>query len=46
MVLLLEPAKVVCELLVGLMPAYRLCQAADIDCGTNADVENGAIAFE
>ena len=42
----LKLAKVLRELLVGVKPPYRLRQTAQIDRGTNAHEEDGAIQFE
>jgi hypothetical protein len=46
MIFLLELAKVLRELLVGLKSAYRLRQTAHIDRGTNAYEEDGTIQLE
>jgi len=46
MIFLLELAKVLRELLVGLKAAYRLRQTAHVDRGTNAYEEDGTIQLE
>ena len=44
MIFLLELAKVLRELLVGLMSAYCFRQTADIDSGTDAQKKTGTIS--